>query len=79
MAVLKGITAFNENTARTKARMQAKSYISSKPDKYGIRFYANVEWNYLYMHSIWDNNSGNEKTITSENLYFLSIQIYTEQ
>ncbi len=40
LAVPEGTSAFDENTARTKARTSAKSYIPSKPDKYGIRFYA---------------------------------------
>ena len=60
LAVPEGTSAFDENTARTKARTSAKSYIPSKPDKYGIRFYANVGWKSLYLHTIFDDGSGNK-------------------
>eukprot|EP00644_Phytophthora_capsici_P000740 jgi/Phyca11/109379/e_gw1.16.787.1 len=50
-------------TVPTKARSKARTYMthskSSKPDKYGVRFYAVVGWDSLYVHSLWDNTSGN--------------------
>lgn len=59
MATPFGTSSLDENSVRTKARTRAKSFIPSKPDKYAIRFYAVVAWSSLYIHSIWDNGSGN--------------------
>ncbi|OWY90838.1 hypothetical protein PHMEG_00040851, partial [Phytophthora megakarya] len=64
IAVPVGATSLDENTVRTKARSAAKTYLPSKPDKYGVRFYAAVGWESLYAYSIWDNGSGN-RTRTS--------------
>eukprot|EP00644_Phytophthora_capsici_P013190 jgi/Phyca11/100987/e_gw1.5.1377.1 len=52
--------SLDENTVRTKARSGAKTYLPSKPDKYGVRFYAVVGWGSLYAYSVWDNGSGNK-------------------
>eukprot|EP00644_Phytophthora_capsici_P014966 jgi/Phyca11/128420/e_gw1.76.136.1 len=46
-------------TVATKARSKARTYMPSKPYKYGVRFYAVVGWDSLYVHSLWDNASGN--------------------
>ncbi|KAG6946028.1 hypothetical protein JG688_00016250 [Phytophthora aleatoria] len=54
-----GAASPDENTVRTIARSPAQTYLPSKPDKYGIRFYAVVEWERLYVHSVYDNGSGN--------------------
>ncbi|RLN37861.1 hypothetical protein BBJ28_00000464, partial [Nothophytophthora sp. Chile5] len=60
VAVPYGVSSLDENSVRTKARTRAKSFIPSKPDKFAIRFYAVVGWRSLYVHSIWDNGSGND-------------------
>ena len=64
IAVPVGSSALDENTARTKARTRARSYIPNKPDPYGIRFYALVGWSPVYLFTMNDNRSGN---YTSEN------------
>ncbi|POM63840.1 Reverse transcriptase, partial [Phytophthora palmivora] len=38
-AVPIGVSSINEMPVRTKARTRANTYLSSKPDKYGVRFY----------------------------------------
>jgi Transposase IS4 len=60
VAVPKGCSALEENTIRCKARTGARSYMKSKPVKFGIRFYAVVGWKHAYVHSLWDNGSGNK-------------------
>ncbi|KAG6944005.1 hypothetical protein JG688_00017319 [Phytophthora aleatoria] len=42
LAIPFGTSSLDENSVRTKARTRAKSFIPSKPDKYGIQFYAVV-------------------------------------
>lgn len=37
-----GCSALDENTAQTKARTRAQSYVKGKPDPYGVQFYAAV-------------------------------------
>ncbi|KAE9041166.1 hypothetical protein PR003_g12877 [Phytophthora rubi] len=59
IAVPIGAVSLDENTVRTKARSAAKTYLPSKPDKYGVCFYAVVGWESLYAYSVWDNGSGN--------------------
>eukprot|EP00644_Phytophthora_capsici_P004431 jgi/Phyca11/109554/e_gw1.17.655.1 len=54
IAVPIGASSLDEITVRTKARSPAKTYMPSKPDKYGLRFYAVSGWDYLYVHSLWD-------------------------
>ena len=44
-----GVLCFGENTIRCKARTGARSYIKSKPVKYGIRLYAMCGWRYTYL------------------------------
>lgn len=44
VAVTTGVPAFDENTIRCKGGTAARSYIKRKPVKFGVRFYANVEW-----------------------------------
>ncbi|ETP37147.1 hypothetical protein F442_15026 [Phytophthora nicotianae P10297] len=63
-AVPVGVSSLDEMTVRTKARTRAKSFLPSKPDKYGVRFYAVVGWSSLYVHSVWNNSSGNRKPST---------------
>ena len=69
IAVPYGTSALDENTARTKARTSARSYIKGKPDPYGIRFYAVVGWKNLYLSSIWDNGSGNTSGVPQAQAY----------
>ncbi len=57
-------TALDENSCRTKARTKAKSYLPTKPDKYAVRIYCVVEWRTLYLHSFFDNGSGNSTNTT---------------
>ena len=64
IAVGTGALALDENTVRTKARTKARSYIPSKPDPYGIRFYALCVWKYGYLFNFFDNNSGNTTGIS---------------
>ncbi|POM63507.1 Hypothetical protein PHPALM_21083 [Phytophthora palmivora] len=64
IAVPVGAVSLDENTVRTKARSSARTYLPSKPDKYGVRFYAVVGWKNLYAYSIWDNGSGNRTRAT---------------
>ncbi|OWY99218.1 hypothetical protein PHMEG_00029819 [Phytophthora megakarya] len=59
IAVPTGVSTIGKMTVATKARSRARTYMPSKPDKYGIRFYAVVSWEALYVHSLWDNASGN--------------------
>jgi hypothetical protein len=58
-AVPFGVSSVDEIGVRTKARTRAKSFMPLKPDKFAIRFYAVVGWRSLYVHSMWDNGSGN--------------------
>ena len=69
VAVPIGVSALDENSTRTKARTAARSYMPSKPDKYAIRFYAVCGWKSTYLHSIWDNGSGNKSNIPPANRY----------
>ncbi|KAG6966286.1 hypothetical protein JG687_00004926 [Phytophthora cactorum] len=64
-----GAASLNENTVRTKARSSARTYLPSKPDKYGVRFYAVVGWGSLYGHSVFDNGSGNTQASPPAELY----------
>lgn len=57
-------TSLDENSCRTKARTKAKSYLPTKPDKFAIRFYCVVDWKTLYLHSFFDNGSGNTMPTT---------------
>ncbi|KAF4143098.1 Transposase IS4 [Phytophthora infestans] len=59
IAVPTGAASFDESTVRAKARSLARTYMPSKPGKYGIRFYAVMGWDSLYIHTINDNGSGN--------------------
>eukprot|EP00644_Phytophthora_capsici_P002674 jgi/Phyca11/105700/e_gw1.11.347.1 len=59
IAVPVGAVSLDENTVRTKARSSARTFMPSKPDKYGVRFYSVVGWESLYAYSVWDNGSGN--------------------
>lgn len=68
-AVPTGVSSIDEMTVRTKARSRARTYMPSKPDKYGVRFYAVVGWDSLYVHSVWDNSSGNTQRTTPAQRY----------
>ncbi len=63
IAVPRGCSALDENTIRCKARTGARSYMKSKPVKFGIRFYAVVGCQHAYLHSLWDNGSGNKTNV----------------
>ncbi|GMF33858.1 unnamed protein product [Phytophthora lilii] len=68
-AVPLGTSSLDEISVRTKARSRARTYMPSKPDKYGLRFYAVVRWGSLYVHSLWDNGSGNVTRSTPAERY----------
>lgn len=63
VAVPIGLMAYDENTIRCKGRTAARSYMKSKPIKFWIRFYATVDWKSRYIHTLWDNGSGNKTGI----------------
>jgi hypothetical protein len=69
IAVPIGTSALDENTVRTKACTKAKSYIANKPQPYGIQFYAVVGSKHTYLHSIYDNGSGNTTGISRAQSY----------
>uniref|UniRef100_H3GEE4 PiggyBac transposable element-derived protein domain-containing protein n=1 Tax=Phytophthora ramorum TaxID=164328 RepID=H3GEE4_PHYRM len=69
IAVPVGAVSLDDNTVRTKARSLAKTFLSSKPDKYGVRFYAVVGWESLHAYSVWDNGSGNRTRTTPAERY----------
>ena len=63
-------SSINENTARTKERTRANSYIPSKRDPYGIMFYAVLVWNPgTYLFSFSDNRSGNITGVSPDEAY----------
>ncbi|OWZ09430.1 hypothetical protein PHMEG_00017867 [Phytophthora megakarya] len=64
-----GVSSIDEMTVRTKARSRARTYMPSKPDKYGVHFYAIVDWDSLYVNSVWDNSSGNTQRTTTAQRY----------
>ncbi|EGZ24110.1 hypothetical protein PHYSODRAFT_405929, partial [Phytophthora sojae] len=47
----------------------AKTNMPSKPDNYGLRFYAVVGWSSLYVHALWNNSSGNNMPSTPAERY----------
>ena len=69
IAVPDGPFAIDENTIRCKGRTRAKTYMKNKPIKFGIRFYAVVGWKYTYLHSLWDNGSGNKTKFSAASRY----------
>lgn len=69
IAVPCGVLSLDENTLRCKSRTQARTYMKSKPTKYGIRFYAIVSWREAYLHTFWDNGSGNKTGFSPGNQY----------
>lgn len=69
LAVPLFVSALDENSCRTKARTRVRSYLPSKPDKYAIRFYCIVEWRTLYLHTFFDNGSGNSAPSTPAQRY----------
>ncbi|OWZ21004.1 hypothetical protein PHMEG_0004525 [Phytophthora megakarya] len=69
IAVPVGAVSLDERTVRTKARSAARTYLPSKPDKYGVRFYAVVGWESLYGYSVWDNGCGNRTRTTPAERY----------
>jgi Transposase IS4 len=68
VAVPKGCSALDENTIRCKVRTGARSYMKSKTVKFGIWFYAVVGWKHAYVHSLWDNGSGNKRNVPPAHL-----------
>ncbi|POM78669.1 Hypothetical protein PHPALM_3774 [Phytophthora palmivora] len=55
--------------ATYKALSKARTYMPSKHDKYGVRFYAVVGCDSLYVHTLWDNASGNTQSTTPSQRY----------
>ncbi|POM61720.1 hypothetical protein PHPALM_29228 [Phytophthora palmivora] len=55
--------------ATYKALSKARTYMPSKSDKYGVRFYAVVGCDSLYVHTLWDNASGNTQSTTPSQRY----------
>lgn len=68
-AVPVGTSALDQNTLRTTARTRAKTYLPNKPQPYGIRFYAVVGSKFTYLHSMFDNGSGNNTGISRPQAY----------
>ena len=62
-------STLDENSCLTKARTKAKIYLPPKPDKYAIRFYCVVDWKHCYLHSVFDNGSGNSEPDSSAERY----------
>ena len=73
VAVGTGAMALDETTICTKAYTTARSYIPTKPDPYGIRFYALCVWKSGYVYSLFDNNSGKNKTGISQPVRFTEV------
>lgn len=65
LAVPIGVSSADENTIRCKGRTAARSYMKSKPVKFGIPLYAVVSWKHAYLLSFQDNGSGNKSGIIS--------------
>ena len=74
IAVPCGVSTLDENTIRCKARTLERTYLKSKPVKYGIRFYAVADWKEGYLHTLWDNGSGNQ-TGNSPSVRFTQVLI----
>lgn len=58
LAVPVGVCSLDECGYRSKARSKCICFIPSKPDKYAVRFYAVVDWKYLYIHTFEHNGTG---------------------
>ncbi|OWZ07486.1 hypothetical protein PHMEG_00020115 [Phytophthora megakarya] len=58
-AVPFGVSSLDEIGVRTKERSLARTFMPLKPDRFAVRFDAVVGWHSLYIHSLWDNGSGN--------------------
>ncbi|OWZ19106.1 hypothetical protein PHMEG_0006690 [Phytophthora megakarya] len=56
-----GISSIDEMTVATKACSKHTRACLPRHDKYGIMFYAVVGWDAVYVHTLWDNASGNTK------------------
>ena len=69
IAVPDGAVAIDENTIMCKGRTRAKTHMCNKPIKFGILFYAVVGWKYTYLHSLWDNDSGNKSQVSAASRY----------
>ena len=69
IAVPLGATSLDETTIRCKARTLARTCMKSKPTKHGIRFYSVVSWKEAYLHTLWDNGSGNETGLNPAETY----------
>jgi len=63
IAVPIGAMTLDEATLPTRARNTAVSYLPSKPDKYGIRYYMVAGSKYQYIFSFYDNGRGNTSSI----------------
>ncbi|POM81448.1 LOW QUALITY PROTEIN: Hypothetical protein PHPALM_576 [Phytophthora palmivora] len=55
--------------ATYKSHSKARTYMPSKPDKYGVRFYAVAGWDSLYVQTLWDNASSNTQSTTPAQRY----------
>lgn len=73
----KRVQKLDKLSVRCSARTTAKTYMPNKPLKFGIIFYAIVGNYSRYIHSIWDNNSGNKTGISPADSFcslFLSLR-----
>ena len=64
------VSSLDENTLRCKAHTCARMFMKNKPTKYGIRFYAKVSWFEAYLHTFWDNGSGNKTGVSLGATYY---------
>jgi hypothetical protein len=68
-------SALDEASVQTKARTAAKSFISNKPDKYAICFYAMVGSHNTYLSSLIDSRSGNKTGVSGPDEYCIIFKV----
>lgn len=59
VAVTIGASSLDENKVQCKDLTVSRTFMKSKPVKFGIRFGPVVGWSHYYVHSIFDNESRN--------------------
>lgn len=63
VAIPVGVSALDENTIRCKSLTSDRSFIKSMPVEFGKGYYFFVVLEALYLHTMWNNNSGNKSGI----------------